>query len=91
MAYDYSKLAGRIIEKCGTRKAFGEKMGFSEATISKKLRGEIPFRQAEISKSIEILELTTDDILEYFLPKNFRKRKIEREVNSVEESYCSVY
>jgi cro-like repressor len=66
MAYDYSKLAGRIIEKCGTRKAFGEKMGFSEATISKKLRGEIPFRQAEISKSIEILELTTDDILEYF-------------------------
>lgn len=66
MAYNYAKLNGRIIEKCGTRKAFGEKMGFSEATISKKLRGEIPFRQAEISKTIDILELSTEDIPEYF-------------------------
>lgn len=66
MAYDYAKLNGRIIEKCGTRKAFAEKMGFSEATISKKLQNKIPFRQAEISKSIEILELSMDDILEYF-------------------------
>ena len=66
MAYDYAKLNGRIIEKCGTRKAFAEKMGFSEATISKKLQNKISFRQVEISKSIEILELSTDDILEYF-------------------------
>lgn len=66
MAYDYAKLNGKIVEICGTRKAFGEKMGFSEATTSKKLKGEIPFRQHEISKSIEILGLSTDDIPEYF-------------------------
>lgn len=91
MAYDYSKLAGRIIEKCGTRKAFGEKMGFSEATISKKLRGEIPFRQAEISKSIEILELTTDDILEYFFTEKLSQTKDRKRGEQDEESYCSVY
>lgn len=66
MAYDYSKLNGRIVEVCGTRKAFAERMGFSEATISKKLRGEIPFRQEEISHSIKVLGLNTSDILEYF-------------------------
>ena len=37
MAYDYAKLNGRIIEKCGTQAVFAERMGLSERTVSLKL------------------------------------------------------
>ena len=37
MPYDYSKLNGRIVEKCGTQANFAEMMGLSERTISLKL------------------------------------------------------
>ena len=52
MAYDYSKLNGRIVEKCGTRANFAEMMGLSERTISLKLNNKISFKQPEIQKAL---------------------------------------
>lgn len=66
MAYDYSKLSGRIVEKCGTQGAFAEKMGVSERTISLKLNNKIAFKQPEIQKALSILGLTESDIQVYF-------------------------
>lgn len=66
MAYDYSKLNGRIIEKCGTKTKFAEMMGLSKRTISLKLNNKIYFKQPEIQKALKILDLTIDEIQVYF-------------------------
>ena len=66
MAYDYSKLNGRIVEKCGTRANFAEMMGLSERTISLKLNNKISFKQPEIQKALKILDLKINEIQAYF-------------------------
>ena len=50
MAYDYAKLNGKIVEKCGTQAVFAERMGLSERTISLKLNNKVAFKQPEIQK-----------------------------------------
>lgn len=66
MAYDYAKLNGRIVEKCGSRAVFAERMGLSKRTISMKLNNKIAFKQSEIQKALEVLDLTSDEIQIYF-------------------------
>lgn len=66
MVYNYSKLNGRIVEKCGTQAVFAEKMGLSEKTVSMKLNNKIAFKQPEIQKALEILDLSIDEIQPYF-------------------------
>lgn len=66
MSYNYDKLSGRIIEKCGSQQKFAEKMGLSERSISLKLNNKVPFKQEEISKALDVLGLSSDNIAEYF-------------------------
>ena len=66
MAYDYAKLNGKIVEKCGTQAVFAERMGLSERTISLKLNNNVAFKQPEIQKALPILGLTESDIQAYF-------------------------
>lgn len=66
MAYDYAKLNGKIVEKCGTQAVFAERMGLSERTISSKLNNKVAFKQPEIQKALPILGLTESDIQAYF-------------------------
>lgn len=73
MAYDYSKLNGRIIEKCGTQAKFADLMGLSNRTISLKLNNKIKFKQDEIQKAIVILQLDSTDISEYFFNLKVQK------------------
>lgn len=73
MAYDYSKLNGRIIEKCGTQTKFADLMGLSTRTISLKLNNKINFKQDEIQKAIVILQLDSTDISEYFFNLKVQK------------------
>lgn len=60
--YDYSKLVGQIIDKCGTQENFARLMGLSPRTISLKLNNKINFRQSEIEKAISILKLSKNQI-----------------------------
>lgn len=66
MSYDYSKLLGRIVEKCGTQAVFAQKMGISERSISLKLNNKQGWKQSEIQKAIDILDLSEIEIQAYF-------------------------
>ena len=69
MTYNYSKLNGRIVEICGSSKEFAKKMGLSERTISLKLNNNVPFKQTDIEKAKEVLNLCDNDIQSYFFTK----------------------
>lgn len=66
MAFDYSKLRGKIVEKFGTQTKFASAMKWSERTLSLKLNGGVPWKQTDIAKAVEILELNEIDIPQYF-------------------------
>lgn len=66
MNYNYSKLKGRIIEKYGSQGSFAEAIGKTRTTTSFKINGKASWNQDEIIKAIELLDLSKDDIVEYF-------------------------
>ena len=64
--FDYAKLRGRIVEKCGTQAAFAKKVGLSTVAVTKKLRGQVAFRNDEILKMAEVLDISLDDLRDFF-------------------------
>lgn len=66
LVFNYSKLKGKIIEVCGTQGVFAEKMGLSERTISLKLANKIFFKQDEMVKALEILNIPLEELELYF-------------------------
>ena len=64
--FDYSKLKGRITEKCGSQKVFAERLGISEGTLVSKLKCLTYFTQHEILKSASILDIEPENICVYF-------------------------
>ena len=66
LAYDYSKLRGRIKEVFGTQEAFAQAIGLTERSVSLKITSKRSWKQDEIINSINVLNLTTDDIKPYF-------------------------
>ncbi len=66
MAFDYRKLLGRIVEKYGTQACFSEAIGMSERSLSLKLNCKIEFKQKEILKACEALDIADGAISEYF-------------------------
>lgn len=66
MAFNYSKLKGRIIEVFGSQSEFAKAMDWSERTLSLKLSGKVPWKQPDILKAISLLNLSELDIQEYF-------------------------
>lgn len=66
MAYDYAKLNGRIIEKCGSQSVFAKQMNLSERTVSQKLNNKIAWKQSEIQRAIVVLGLEVEEIPLYF-------------------------
>ena len=65
MAFNYSKLRGRIIEKYGSQTDFAKAFGCSDRTLSLKMTGKRPWKQVEILKAIKLLDLSEDDIQDY--------------------------
>ena len=64
--FDYSKLSGRIIEKCGTRKDFAKAIKVSYASLSLKLNNKSYFSQAEIQRAIPVLGIEQGSVSTYF-------------------------
>lgn len=66
MAYDYSKLSGRIAEICGTQTRFSQLMGWSERTTSMKMNCKVDWKKGEILKACSVLHISVKEIPIYF-------------------------
>lgn len=66
VSFDYSRLKGRIVEKCGSQKAFASKLHIGECTMTAKINGNTYFSQGEISRAMKILEIEPANVSEYF-------------------------
>lgn len=66
MAFDYSKLKGRIKEKVDTQASFAEKIGISRVSLSLKLNGKTEFSQREIESACRVLDIAPEEIHDYF-------------------------
>lgn len=70
MSFDYSKLRGRIVEKFGTLENFSKEVKISNHTISKYMNNKIPWKQTNISKAVQVLEIPPEEIPSYFFTLN---------------------
>lgn len=66
MNFNYTILYSKIIEKYGSQYSFAKEIGLSERSISLKLNGKVGWKQAEIARAIEILEIDSSEIPRYF-------------------------
>lgn len=73
MSYNYSKLKGRIVERFGTQQKFAEAMGWSERTLSLKMTNKVFWKQPEISKAAELLEINANEIREFFFTQEVQR------------------
>ena len=69
MVYDYSKLEWRIVKKFRTRENFAKSLGVTTKSISEKLNKKTIWKQPEISKAMELLSISGEDIEPYFFKK----------------------
>ena len=70
MIFNYSKLKGRIVEKLGSNKKLAELIGLSEHSLSLKINNQVEFRQSEIFKICEVLDIDSNAIKDYFFECN---------------------
>lgn len=66
MPRDYSKLKGRMTEKSYTRERFAKALGISAVAFNQKLNHGTDFKQSEIKKAVELLDIPGDEIAAYF-------------------------
>ena len=66
MVFNYAKLEGKIKEVFGSQREYAKQMNLSERTVCLKLANKIAFTQKDIMKTVSILNLTANDIPEYF-------------------------
>ena len=75
MRFNYAKLKGRIKEKYGNQGDFANAIGLTPTTFSFKINGKAKWTQDEIVKAAELLEISRDEITEYFF--NYKVQVLE--------------
>lgn len=63
---NYRKLLGRIKELGFSQKTLAPLVGISESQLSQKLQSVYAFKQTEIQRMCEHLDIPSDSIGEYF-------------------------
>ncbi len=66
MAFDYSRLMGKIVEKYNTQANFAAAIGLSEHTVSVKLGNKVGWKQGEILEAANLLGIEHSEIPSYF-------------------------
>lgn len=72
MAFDYSKLRGKIREVFGTQSKFASAMGLSNVSLSAKLNNNIAFTQSEINRACKLLSIPIEFIPIYFFTEKVK-------------------
>lgn len=91
MCYDYSRLSGKIVEKYGTQYNFAIAMKLSERSLSLKLNGKVGWKDSEIWKAIQLLDIPVEKIHLYFFKRksscymNLRRDTMEQITLTKEE------
>jgi len=62
----YPKVNGKIAEVYGTRTRYAVALGISINSLCNKLNGKTPWKEREIAKSCELLNIPKEDIGIYF-------------------------
>ena len=74
MKYNYCKLRGKIKEVFGTQDKYAEALNLSKTSVSSKLNNIVDFSQTEIYTSAKILDITSEEIGEYFFNYKVEKK-----------------
>nr|DAF67498.1 MAG TPA: Protein of unknown function (DUF739) [Caudoviricetes sp.] len=64
--YNYNKLKGRMREWGYTQEEFAKAIGICTVSLNRKLGNKQDFRQGEILRSCEVLNIFADEIPDYF-------------------------
>lgn len=73
--YDYSKLRGRIKEKCGTEGTFAREIRRSHNYLTNVFQGKSYFSQKDIDRGSEVLDIIPNGIGVYFFTKEVHKNE----------------
>ena len=66
MAHDYYELRQKIRGKYARIGDFASAVGITQGTLSLKLSGRSEWKRAEMIRAAELLNLTPEEILQYF-------------------------
>jgi transcriptional regulator with XRE-family HTH domain len=66
LVFKYDKLKGRIREKLGTSEKLAQELGITSGALSAKLNNKSYFSQEQIAKSVSILSIDKEEVIEYF-------------------------
>lgn len=72
MAFDFSRLRGRITEKYGTCEGFARAMHRSKRWLSARLNNTIHWQADDIHRACELLGIPAAEIPAYFFVPKFR-------------------
>ena len=74
MAFDFSKLRGRIIEKFGTCAAFADAVGLPKSAVSARLSNKVPIDSNEMMhwSQPDLLDIPVEAVYVYFLTPKVR-------------------
>lgn len=75
MAFDYSKLRGKIKEVFGTQDNFAKALGIGRVSLSQRLNNYLDFSQEEIDKAYKLLNLSKEEIPRYFFTTKVQKQE----------------
>lgn len=71
MAFDFSRLRGRIVEKYGSCDSFAKAMGRSKVWLSYRLNNIVQWRAEEMREAAALLDIAPEEIPLYFLVPKF--------------------
>ena len=76
---NHDKLKGKIKEVLGTQSNLAERIGLDETTISNKINSNTYFTQKEILKIASVLNISLEEIPEYFFRPKVREHEQSKE------------
>lgn len=71
-----NRLKGIMAENEMNQTILADKLGISESSVTRKMKGETEFNRNEIKMIKALFNLSATKLIQFFLLKNLRKRNI---------------